>query len=84
MTTSSRPGRCIPAISAALTLLLLSAPFSEAEAKPDVSDGPAVSLRPAADMLVLSRGLSASMPQLPRATTTPAAGTRIGPPGYGQ
>ena len=42
----------------------------------------APSLRPAADMLVLVRGLRGSMPQLPLVTAAESSGTRIAHPGY--
>ena len=55
--------------------------FREAEATA-AADGAELSLRPAADMHVLSRGVRGSMAHLPAATATAANGTRIAHPGY--
>jgi putative selenate reductase len=45
-------------------------------------EGQALSLDPAADMLVLLRGLVGSMPHLPTVAAAAEAGTRVAHPGY--
>lgn len=54
----------------------------EAVPSPGAAEGQALSLRRAATMYALLRGLSDSMPQLPRAVSKAAAATRVAHPGY--
>ena len=71
-----------PAVTARLdpaTLAIESATVAEGQAA-----GTLVSLRPAADMVVLLRGLQRSMAHLPIARGDVGAGTRVGHPGYAE
>jgi putative selenate reductase len=69
-----------PVLSAKLERSTLA--VVEAERGPGAVDGSEVSLRPAADMYVLVRGISGSMPQLPRASEVSSGGGRLSHPGY--
>ncbi|MEX1336567.1 MAG: FAD-dependent oxidoreductase [Candidatus Limnocylindrales bacterium] len=54
----------------------------EAEPAPDTGDGADVSLRPAADLYVLARGLRESMAHLPVVPLAGGSGSRIAQPDY--
>ncbi len=71
-----------PAVTARMdlaTLAIESATVAEGQAT-----GTLVSLRPAADMVVLLRGLQRSMAHLPIASGNAGAATRVGHPGYAE
>ncbi len=71
-----------PSLSARLEAGSLA--LVEATAHEDVDGDASFSLRPAADMLLLARGLRRSMRHLPPATDEAIPGTRVAHPGYAE